>query len=423
MTFDLSDVEPLVVTAFVHYADSCVVAASNQTLTWDGRIDEYFRKSYDNYGVSTWPAAQIAASMPVVNVNYTARTAEVSVHVNASFPVPFVYARGDRNQLLGFGRPAVGGASLYTLRLAELPVYGTSVFGCAPLGGEAFCSEIRLLTTITNSLIAAHPVSAAPVVLPASLTSVYSVQVSPPSDATCTPSGGYVLWLRGVGTAADDIVGFSVDSPLTVSVGPAAASQCTYATAMCLLTAYVLCGAELRTGVVNVTALVPPAYTEGAGPSGNGTLDGHVGPPRCEDSHPGRDTSWIDEATGDRCECFQGAAECGVHRDFTLYLTPVYAAVIAAAGAVIGLVLLVLCCYLRLQHRKAMETPIEGGARRSLVLPKSNDYVRSRGAGGKRGSGEEVELPAPPQAGGVDSGGVTIMENSEMVARATAEGE
>ena len=44
-----------------------------------------------------------------------------------------------------------------------------------------------------------------------------------------------------------------------------------------------------------------------------------------------------------------------------------------------------------------MQTPI-GGTRRSVILPGKNDYVRQS----KRRShaGVEIELPAPPQAGG-----------------------
>ena len=79
VSFDISAVQPLVVTAFVHYADSCIIAETNMTLTWDGEIDAYFRRNYDNYGVSTWPPAAIAASMPNVTVDYAARTANVTV--------------------------------------------------------------------------------------------------------------------------------------------------------------------------------------------------------------------------------------------------------------------------------------------------------------------------------------------------------
>ena len=57
---------------------------------------------------------------------------------------------------------------------------------------------------------------------------------------------------------------------------------------------------------------------------------------------------------------------------------PSQAGIIAGAGVIIAVVGLTFCYYLRLKHQKAMETPIEGGQRRSLVMPSRNDYVKSR---------------------------------------------
>ena len=111
---------------------------------------------------------------------------------------------------------------------------------------------------------------------------------------------------------------------------------------------------------------------------------------------------------GLRCECFNGVAECGAATDLGIHLTAMHAGIVAAGGSVIVLLTLLFCCYLRQRHRRAMETPIEGAVRRSIVMPGRKDYVKSR----KGNIGEEVELPAPPQAGGHDSSGVVITRES-----------
>ena len=151
-----------------------------------------------------------------------------------------------------------------------------------------------------------------------------------------------------------------------------------YESAECILHVYGLCGSLLRHADVAVSELERPVGSEANG-NLNGTVcaDGTLCE-RCEDNHPGRDTTWLDETTGELCECYNGVAECGPHRDWGIYLTALEAGIVAGAGVIIAVVGLTFCYYLRLKHQKAMETPIEGGQRRSIVMPSRNDYVKSR---------------------------------------------
>merc|ERR1712196_409618 len=95
---------------------------------------------------------------------------------------------------------------------------------------------------------------------------------------------------------------------------------------------------------------------------------------------------------GQVCECFNGVAECSAPKDNTTYLNPMQAGFVAASGCVFFFVLIVVCLRLYFARKEARTLPIEG-KRRSLVFSSSADYVTSK-------SRTEVELPAPPSAGG-----------------------
>jgi len=407
-TFDVSARQPRVVTAFVHYASpSCRVAASNVTYTLDGQIMRYFAAN-DNYGASTWPTAQVTASTPTLAVTYgsydgTDRSATVSVAIATNYLVPMVYARGPAGELLSFGRPATGVAGYtYTLEIQSFPPFTTALFGCAALGGAEVCTQFPLVSTITSALKTAHPApsSFAP---PAFLASTYTLRIARPSDALC--ASNYVIWAE---SADGGVVTFAEGAPLSVSVGPAA--SCAYATSECLFTVYAQCATSLFAGVVNVSAL--PSPDGGSAPSGDATPPPH----RCEDNHPGREyveqvTSWMNPATGRLCECFNGVPECGPRQDTEVHITGYLAAVIAVASVVLFVVVMTFCCYMRIKHRQAMATPIEGAKRRSLMMPGQNDYVRSS----KKGLvGGEVELPAPPQAADLNESSRVVITRSTI---------
>lgn len=411
-TFSIASRAPLVVTAFVHYAaDDCKTAQSSMVYTYDGQIDRHYRETIDNYGSSMWPSNITALSTPVVAVDYAARTASVAVTILDDYSVPMVYLRGSGNELLGFGRPGPtpGTVVTYTLSVSNLPQWGTSVRGCAPLGGAEFCTQVHLTADIIAHLRTSSALDPAAFTPPAALASMYSLRLMRPSDAACLGASppstiqDYVIWAHRFPEAT--IAGFSRNGPLRVQVG--AAARCPYESGVCLLHVEVLCGTLLRSGFVNVSDLAVAALWEGSGSSGSVT--NATGPPRCEDSHPGRDTSWIDPATGELCECFNGVAECSPPADNTIYLTSLEAGGVAGAGAAIVLVLLVFCCQLRAKHQKAMETPLEGGRRRSFIVPLKKDYVRSA----KKSRGEEVELPAPPQAEGHEGAQSPVEESLE----------
>ena len=67
-------------------------------------------------------------------------------------------------------------------------------------------------------------------------------------------------------------------------------------------------------------------------------------------------------------------------------------AIIAIAGLLLCLVGCTACYRLRIKHRAVMEIPMEG-KRRSIIIPRSRDYVTT----GKQ-YGTEVELPAPTES-------------------------